>query len=203
MPYHQHLSKDKILRELIKKHGQPSVEKEKHVYLHICASIISQQLSTKVAAVIYARFLQLFGKKVPRPAAIMAMPHEQLRSIGLSNSKAVYIKNVCSFFMDNSITDARLYKMSNDELVTLLTQIKGVGRWTVEMILMFTLGREDVFSAGDLGLQKAMIRLYNIEYSNQKELVEKMMIIADKWSPYRSYACKYLWKHLDAPLVPV
>lgn len=203
MPYQKHLSKDKILKGLIKKHGHHPIDRKKHIHLRLCASIISQQLSTKVADVIYNRFLQLFSTKVPKPADIIAIPHEQLRAIGLSNAKASYIKNVCHFFINNKLTDARLYKMNDEELFHLLTQIKGVGKWTVEMIMMFALGREDVFSAGDLGLQKAMINLYEIEYTNQKELIEKMVTISNTWSPYRSYACRYLWRHLDAPLVPL
>ena len=87
--------------------------------------------------------------------------------------------------------------MSNDEVLALLTQIKGVGKWTTEMILMFALGRQDVFSSGDLGLQKAMIQLYKIEHGNKKELEEKMHLIASNWAPYRTYACLYLWKYFD------
>ena len=87
--------------------------------------------------------------------------------------------------------------------MALLTRIKGVGQWTVEMLLMFALGREDVFSAGDFGLQKAMIRLYQIEYASSKELAMKMILIAERWSPYRTYACRHLWKYLDTPLVPL
>lgn len=203
MPYRKHLSKDKILKDVVKKHGQQTIIIRKNVCLQICASITSQQLSTKVAAVIYDRFLNLFTTKSPKPKDILAATHEQLRSIGLSNAKATYIKNVCNFFIENNITDSKIYKMSNDELLTLLTQIKGVGKWTVEMILMFSLAREDVFSITDLGLQKAMIQLYDIKYKNQKELFEKMILIAEKWSPYRSYACKYLWRYLDTPLVPL
>ncbi|WP_245957727.1 DNA-3-methyladenine glycosylase 2 family protein [Niabella yanshanensis] len=191
------------MKALIKEQGVYSIEQKKNVCLQLCASIMSQQLSTKVATVIYNRFLQLFRSKSPKPADILQVPHETLRSIGLSNAKAIYVKNVCHFFLENKLTDARLYKMSNDEIVSLLTRIKGVGQWTVEMLLMFTLARPDVFSTGDLGLQKAIIKLYHIEYANQKELFEKMNDIANSWSPYRTYACRYLWRALDAPLIPV
>ncbi|MCH5597612.1 DNA-3-methyladenine glycosylase family protein [Niabella ginsengisoli] len=203
MPYRKHLNKDKILKAVIKQQESHTLEVRKNMCLHICASIMSQQLSTKVAAVIYARFLNLFKSKNPKPAVILDVSHEQLRSIGLSNSKAVYIKNVCQFFIEHKLTDAKLYKLSNEELIELLTQIKGVGKWTVEMILMFALGREDVFSTGDFGIQKAMIQLYHIQYTNQKDLIEQMIAISNKWSPYRSYACKHLWRYLDVPLIPV
>jgi len=203
MPYRKHLSKDLILKKLIKQQGGYVLERKKNIHLHLCASIISQQLSTKVAAVIYARFMQLFNKRNPRPEDILSVTDEAFKSVGLSNSKASHIKNVCRFFIENKLTDAKLHKLSDEELVELLTQIKGVGRWTVEMLLMFTLGREDVFSVGDLGLQKAMIELYNIEYANKQELASKMEAIAERWRPYRTYACRYLWRYRDAPLVPM
>ena len=120
------------------------------------------------------------------------------RSIGFSNAKASYVHNVCRFFIDNKITDARLYKMTNEEVMDLLTQIKGVGRWTAEMILMFTLGREDIFAMDDLGLKQGVIRLYNIKEPDKKLLREKIEKITVKWSPYRTYACKYLWGWKDA-----
>ena len=197
MPYRKHLSKDKVLKDLVKNHDGFEVKQKEHILLFVCDSIIGQQLSIKVAAVIFNRFLGLFKTKTPNAKDILAVPHEELRSIGLSNSKAIYIKNVCRFFIENKITNAKLYKMSNDEVLALLTQIKGVGKWTTEMILMFALGRQDVFSSGDLGLQKAMIQLYKIEHGNKKELEEKMHLIASNWAPYRTYACLYLWKYFD------
>lgn len=197
MPYRKHLSKDKVLKDLVKNHDGFEVKQKEHILLFVCDSIIGQQLSIKVAAVIFNRFLGLFKTKTPKAKDILAVPHEELRSIGLSNSKAIYIKNVCRFFIENKITNAKLYKMSNDEVLALLTQIKGVGKWTTEMILMFALGRQDVFSSGDLGLQKAMIQLYKIEHGNKKELEEKMHLIASNWAPYRTYACLYLWKYFD------
>ncbi len=191
------------MKALVKAQGVYIIEPKKNVCLQLCASIMSQQLSTRVAAVIFSRFLGLFKSKSPKPADILEVPHETLRSIGLSNAKALYVKNVGNFFMEHRLTDAKLYKMSNEEVLSLLTQIKGVGQWTVEMLLMFTLARPDVFSTGDLGLQKAIIKLYNVEFTSQKELLEKMNLIAANWSPYRTYACRYLWRALDMPLIPV
>ena len=203
MPYRKHLNKDKVLKALVKQQGHHVIDKKKNICLQLCASVMSQQLSTKVAAIIFSRFLQLFKTKTPKPQDILAVPHETLRGIGLSNAKALYIKNICRFFIDNKLTDAKLDKLGNEELMALLTRIKGVGQWTVEMLLMFALGREDVFSAGDFGVQKAMIRLYQIEYASSKELAMKMILIAERWSPYRTYACRHLWKYLDTPLVPL
>jgi DNA-3-methyladenine glycosylase II len=197
MPHVQHLSKDKKLAKVLLPQDKCVLEKRKNVHLHICASIMSQQLSTKVAAVIYARFLALFSKKNPSPADIIALDYDTLRGIGLSNAKTRYVFNVCEFFIAHKLTDARLHKMDDEAFIEFLTQVKGIGRWTAEMILMFTLGREDVFAVDDLGIQQAMIKLYNLDPADKKALKQKMISISAKWSPYRTYACRYLWGWKD------
>ena len=197
MPHIIHLSKDKKLQKIISIQEKYVLQKRNHVHLHICASIISQQLSTKVAAVIYARFLALFNKKNPTPKDIIAIPFDKLRSIGLSNAKTNYVFNVCNFFIENKLTDYRLHKMEDEELINYLTQIKGVGRWTAEMILMFTLGRDDVFAVDDLAIQQAVCKLYNIDSADKKAMKLQMLKISSKWSPYRTYACRYLWGWKD------
>ena len=120
-----------------------------------------------------------------------------LRGIGLSNNKVSYIINVAEFCIENKITDKKLQKMDNASIIELLTEIKGVGKWTVEMLLMFSLGREDVFAVDDLGIQQAMIRLYKLDNSDKKALKEKMLQLSEKWSPYRTYACIHLWQWKD------
>jgi len=192
-----HLSKDKTLRPLIEKQPPFTLAKRNKVYLSLCGSILSQQLSTKVADVLYRRFLQVFDGKEPSPRQILDTPATVFRGIGFSNAKASYLHNVCRFFIDNRLTDARLHKMTNEEVMALLTQIKGVGKWTVEMILMFTLGREDIFAMDDLGLQQSIIKLYRIKATDKKQLRAKMEKISLKWSPYRTYACRYLWRWKD------
>ncbi len=192
-----HLSKDKRLKKLIEAQKPQALSVRKNVYLHLCASILSQQLSTKVAKVLHKRFLDLYNGKEPSLREILETPVTVFRSIGFSNAKASYVHNVCRFFIDNNITDASLYKMSNDEILSLLTQIKGVGKWTAEMILMFTLGREDIFAMDDLGLQQSVVKLYKIKETDKKLLREKIEKITMKWSPYRTYACKYLWGWKD------
>ena len=192
-----HLSKDKKLQKILPLQSPHIVAKRRNIHLHLCNSIMSQQLSTKVAAVFQQRFLDLFGGKNPSPEQIAATPFETLRAIGLSNAKANYILNVCNFFVTEKITDAKLHRMNNEELIKYLTQIKGVGQWTVEMILMFTLGREDIFAVDDLGIQQAMCKIYKIDSADKKAMKEKMLQISKKWSPYRTYACKYLWGWKD------
>jgi DNA-3-methyladenine glycosylase II len=128
----------------------------------------------------------------------MSVPFDKLRSIGLSNSKTDYVRNVCTFFIENNVTDRKLHKMENEELIEFLVQIKGIGRWTAEMILMFTLGREDVFAVDDLGIQQSMTKLYKLDAADKKRMKEKMLQISEKWKPYRTYACRYLWGWKDA-----
>lgn len=197
MQHIAHLSKDKKLKKLIDSQPARSLEKRNKVYLRLCSSILSQQLSTRVSQVLYQRFLDLYGGQEPSAKKILETPVEVLRGIGFSNAKASYVHNVCRFFIDNKITDARLHKMSNEEVIELLTQIKGVGKWTVEMILMFTLGREDVFAFDDLGLKQSLVKLYNIKETDKRLLHERMEAITMKWSPYRTYACRYLWDWKD------
>jgi DNA-3-methyladenine glycosylase II len=197
MSYIVHLSKDKKLKKLIETGQVFTLKQKKAVYLHLCGSIMSQQLSTKVADVIWKRFLALYEKKSPSPEQILSTPHETLRSIGLSNAKASYIQNVAKFALDQGMEWQQLKKMDNEEVIVHLTQIKGVGRWTTEMLLMFALGREDVFAVDDLGIQQAMINLYKLDNTDKKKLREDMLSISAKWSPYRSYACLHLWRWKD------
>ena len=198
MQHLSHLNKDNQLKKIIALQQPFALQKKKPVYLQLCASIMSQQLNTKVAEVIFKRFLNLYGTKPPTLQQIFNTPLETLRSIGLSNAKANYVKNVCAFFIAEKITDSKLHAMPNDELIKYLTQIKGIGQWTVEMILMFTLGREDVFALDDLAIKQSMVKLYNLNTSDKKKLRQEMIRISATWSPYRTYACRYLWGWKDA-----
>ena len=194
MEYIPHLSKDDKLKKLIEQHGVFKLEKKKNLYLYLCYSIMSQQLSTKVARVIRQRFLDLYGGKEPAPQQIVDMPFEKLRGIGLSNAKVNYVQNVARFEIEEGMDHKKLGKMSNDKVIEYLTQIKGVGRWTTEMLLMFALGREDVFALDDLGLQQAVIGLYDLKHRKKKIMMAKISKISEQWSPYRTYACMYMWR---------
>lgn len=196
MDYILHLQKDKKLAKIL---GEqlPLLQMRQNVPLRLMASIMSQQLSTKVAKVIYKRFLEIYEGHEPEPKHVLDTPFEALRAIGLSNAKVNYVQNVARFCIENEITDTKLLALTNEEIVDLLTQIKGVGKWTVEMLLMFTLGREDVFAVDDLGIQQAMVKVYKIPADDKKALKEKMLKISAKWSPYRTYACLHLWNWKD------
>lgn len=197
MEYVTHLQKDKKLAKTI---GEDlhELKLHKNIPVRIMASIISQQLSTKVAKVIFKRFLELYKGKEPKPQQVLDTPATTLRSIGLSNAKVSYVHNVAAFCMEHKITDKKLLAMENDEIIDLLVQIKGIGRWSVEMLLMFTLGREDVFAVDDLGIQQAMCKLYKLDFENKKEMKERMLKISSKWTPYRTYACLHLWRWKDS-----
>lgn len=196
MPYIKHLSADKKLAPVIKQVGRLQLKKRNDVFLSLCGSIMSQQLSTKVAAIIHQRFNDLFdGKPTPEKIANISAP--ELKAIGLSNSKTDYIKNVAAFALTSGLGHAKLSKLSDEALIEYLTQIKGVGKWTAEMILMFTLAREDVFSYDDYGIQQAVIGLYGIRIKDKKKLKAKILKLSEGWKPYRTYACMYLWSWRD------
>ena len=201
MHYISHLSVDKRLKRILDKAEPHQLKKRKNICTYLCASIMSQQLSTKVADVIYKRFIGLYNGKEPTPQQILETPFEKLRGIGLSNAKVGYVQNVALFEIEFGMDAKKLNKMSNEEVIDYLLVIKGVGRWTIEMLLMFALGREDVFAVDDLGIQNAMISLYKLDNTDKKQLKEDMLRLSKKWSPYRTYACVHLWRWKDNALI--
>jgi DNA-3-methyladenine glycosylase II len=192
-----HLQRDKTLAVALKNYTFKKAKREENIALYLCLSIISQQLSTRVAQVICNRFLELFTGEEPTCARILREEKSTLRSIGLSESKCNYIHNVCDFFQEQKLNDDALHAMSNEEISATLIQIKGVGNWTIQMLLMFAMAREDVFAPDDLGIQKAMTRLYKLNMSSTKELKKQMIIISENWKPFRTYACLALWSWKD------
>lgn len=190
------MQKDKRLAVILK--GETHIlTLQKNIPLRLMASIISQQLSTKVAAIIFERFVALYPAKKPTIQKVLDTPEESLRSIGISYAKIKYIYAVANFCLEHKITDKKLQLLSNEAIIELLTQIKGVGKWTVEMLLMFSLGREDVFAVDDLGIQQAMIKLYHLDPTHKKQLKIDMLERSKVWSPYRTYACLHLWRWKD------
>jgi DNA-3-methyladenine glycosylase II len=197
MDYRLHLSKDRRLKKLIGGHEPLKVSKQKDVLYYLIASIMSQQLSSKVADTILKRFLVLYEGRIPTPEEVLATPFETLRSIGLSNAKTRYVQNVAQFAIGQGIDYRMLDKMDNEAVISYLTQIKGVGRWTAEMLLMFSLGRKDVFAIDDWGVQNAMINIYKLDRTDKKAFRAELLRISAKWSPYRTYACMHLWRWKD------
>ena len=196
------LGKDKKLLKLINALGEEPISRinsDGKVCEHLVNAIISQQLSVKVARVIAERFWAMIGTKAKMVDKILAQEHSDLRACGLSNQKANYIINIANFWKENNIKDKSFQSMSDEEVIKTLVKIKGVGNWTAEMVLMFCLGREDVFALDDYGIQVAMKSIYNIDATG-KELQQLMIKKSEKWRPYRTYACMYLWAHKDQPL---
>lgn len=162
---------------------------------NLVESIISQQLSIKAADTIFARFVALFETNTfPEAAQILLMPDEKIRAAGLSYSKIAYIKDLSEKVSKGILDLEKVVLLSDEEVILHLTDIKGIGRWTAEMFLMFSLGRPDVFSYGDLGLRNAMRNLYHLKTHPSEKQAKK---ISDKWKPYRTLACRYLWKSLE------
>lgn len=195
--YISHLSKDQKLAKILSMQDPLKLRTRKNICLRLCASIMSQQLSTKVAAVIFKRFLELYDHIEPTPQQIVDTPFDKLRAIGLSNAKTLYVLNVAHFALEHKLDDKQFKKKGDEEVIELLTQIKGVGKWTVEMLLMFTLGRPDIFALDDYGIQSAMKKLYKLDDSNKKDFKQALLKISKKWSPYRTYACMHLWQWKD------
>jgi DNA-3-methyladenine glycosylase II len=191
-----HLEQDPALQRIIPQIHLDATAVDNNIYGMLLSSIVSQQLSTKVADVIYARFLDIFDGGEPHPSQLVETPVERLRSVGLSFQKSAYLRNVAQHWLDHQHHKTDWVNMSDDDILTDLTRIKGVGKWTVQMILMFSLDRPDIFPADDLGIRQAMVKLYDIQETG-KPLVQKMHSIAERWRPYRTYASRYLWRWKD------
>lgn len=186
--------KDPVMKEIIASvkediKPEPGID----VYLDLQLSIASQQLSGKVVKIIWNRFLDLFPERYPEAKLLSVIDHEKLRGVGFSNSKARYIRNVAKFSLENPIDFEHLNAMTDDEIVAYLTQIKGVGKWTVQMILMFSMDRPNVFPLDDFGIQSKMKLWYNLDLE-KNDLKKKMVEISKSWEPYKTLASKYLWK---------
>ncbi len=173
---------------------QPFVQRDP--YLYLLGAIVSQQLSTKVATVIYERFLNLFPDRYPQANLLLDMPAETLRTAGLSGQKTAYLKNIAAFHLATPIDPVHLEALSDEEIIKHLTQIKGVGRWTVEMLLMFPMNRPDVFPIDDLGIRQSIITQYGLTETG-KALQARLIEVAEGWRPHRTLACKYLWRARD------
>ncbi len=196
----EHLSRDPILKSLIDSRQLKERPSQPSVYEALIRSIVFQQLSGASASSIHRRFLNLFEDEYPDPLQILDLHEQNLRQVGLSRQKISYIQNTAQFFLENNPRHAPWEKMSDEAIIDQLTQIKGVGQWTVEMILMFTLHRPDVLPLDDLVIKTSMITLYDVENYKGKALHQKLIKIAEPWRPYRTTACRYLWQWKDTVL---
>jgi DNA-3-methyladenine glycosylase II len=162
----------------------------------VCRSIVFQQLSGKAAGTIHGRFQGLYGGRTPRPEELAETSDDQLRSVGLSRQKSAYLKDLGARVASGELPIETLHELTDAEVIAALTQVKGIGRWTAQMFMMFRLGRPDVLPDLDLGVQKAIQKAYRLRKLPKPERVLK---IGAKWAPYRTVASWYLWRSLDAP----
>ena len=166
----------------------------KDPFVTLCMSIASQQLSTKAAATIFKRFTGLFPKRKPTPERVMTLTDDQIRACGFSRAKTAFVKDLAAHVLDGRLDLRRLKKHSDDDVMKQLVAVKGIGRWTAEIFLMFRLGRQDVLPADDLGLMNAAHRAYGLRTRPDAKKLRRM---GEAWRPYRSVAAWYLWQSLD------
>ena len=188
--------KDEKMGRIIAKFEKPEFKKDNNYFEALVRAIVYQQLSGKAAATIYERFKDLFtNNKFPSPSIVMEKSHEELRSVGLSNQKASYIHNIANAFYTGTIPK-NINAIDDNEVIECLTTIKGVGPWTAEMFLMFTLNRPDVFPVTDLGIQKGFQLFFQLDKLPRPD---QMIKNADPWRPYRTLASWYLWRLVEGP----
>ena len=187
-----HLSEDPVLKLRIEHRGLLSISLKQDPLRAILGAIIGQQLSNKVSAVIWNRFETFLAGEIT-PVAILNASDDALRALGISYAKIKYLKNVSESILLGQLDFERMRTLSDEDAMHLLTQIKGIGPWTAEMFMIFTMGRENIFSLGDVSLQRAIEKLYKLDNLNKSKMKE----ISDYWSPYRTYGALYLWDFVD------
>jgi len=187
---------DPLLYSYIKRVNLPERSLPKDLFVDLCDAIISQQLSGKAAATIFTRFQNLFPKKRVTAHGLLSLSDSKIRSCGTSNAKVASLKDLAKKVGNKELDLERLRTLPDEEVMQELVKVKGIGPWTAEMFLMFSLGREDVFSHGDLGLRNAIKKIYGFKKEPTRGQIEK---IVNSWSPYRSYACRVLWHSLTLP----
>ena len=193
------MRRDPVLAALIKAHGACGLGAVRDRYDHfamLVRAIVFQQLSTKAATTIHNRLLERMPGAVPTPEALAALTDEQLRASGISRQKAGYLRDLCAKVASGAVPLDAVETMTDDDVVVALTQVKGIGRWTAEMFLIFRLQRPDVLPVGDLGIVNAIRKVYRLR---KKPTANRLRQIGEAWRPYRSVACWYLWRSLDAP----
>jgi len=199
-PHHkaiEHLKKvDPVMADVISRVGKCTLEPREE-WTHFDAlvrSIVYQQLSGKAAATIHGRVLSLIGDGAKAPQRIVATSHDSLRAAGLSNQKASYVRNLAEHVLDGSLPVDSLHELSDDEIIASLTQVKGIGKWSAQMFLMFRLGRPDVLPDLDLGIQKGIQKAYRMR---KLPTPKQVLTRGAKWAPHRTIASWYMWRILE------
>ena len=189
------LKRDKKMQVLINKFGRPDYNLRQDYYQSLLRSIVFQQLSGKAAQTIYERLVNLIPKTTNLcPNEVLKLDKDEMRKAGLSFQKINYVRNLADYFENNSFKKKEVEKMTDEEISKELIQIKGIGQWTVDMFLMFTLNRTDNLPYKDLGIQKGIMKILNMKNLPSKKEMENC---SRKWRPYRTIACWYLWRIAD------
>lgn len=189
------IKKDKKLKLVIEQIGECTLGKSDNYFHSLCDAIVSQQLSVKAADTIFKRFLGLLDDKILNPENLIQIRHEELRAIGCSNAKAKYVINLAECCIEKIVDLENIHHLNDEEVITQLTQVKGIGRWTAEMFLMFSLNRLNVLPVDDLGIKKGFMKVYDLSEMPTKS---QMNEIASNWQPYRTIGSWYLWRSLES-----
>ena len=189
---------DAVMAQLIRKSGPIKLKRNRNYFIVLCNAIIGQQISVAAADAIAIRFNKLFNGHSPTPQGVIKLSEIDLRKAGLSKQKVAYLKDLSSHFYEKILRPHRLHHMGNDEVICQLTRVHGIGRWTAEMFLIFSLNRPDVLPVGDLGLQLALKKLYRMR---QLPTVKRMRTIGRKWNPLETVGTWYAWRAQDEKIV--
>jgi DNA-3-methyladenine glycosylase II len=192
------LRRDQLLRTVIRRHGPCGLRPHTRYFETLIRSVISQQLSTKAAETIFKRFKALYAPaRFPKPEEILATPDEMLRATGMSNSKVSFVKDLVVKTQDGTLKFNSLARMDDQEVIEMLTRVKGIGVWTVHMFLIFSLGRLNILPVGDLGIRRGIERLYGLNHLPEAEEIEHIAE-ENRWHPYCSVVSWYLWRSLHS-----
>jgi len=189
---------DAVMAQLIRKSGPIKLKRNRNYFIVLCNAIIGQQISVAAADAIAIRFNKLFNGHSPTPQGVIKLSEIDLRKAGLSKQKVAYLKDLSFHFYEKILRPHRLHHMGNDEVICQLTKVHGIGRWTAEMFLIFSLNRPDIFPVGDLGLQLALKKLYRMR---QLPTVKRMRTIGRKWNPLETVGTWYAWRAQDEKIV--
>lgn len=199
----RHLSRvDPVMRKVIRRVGPCQMKPRRDYFVALCRAIFAQQLNVRVAQVLFDRFQNLMpGRRLTPEAVIKVLEApESVRGCGLSRPKASYIRDLAQHFVDGRIPTRRLSRMSDEDVIEALIGVKGIGRWTAEMFLMFVLNRPDVLPVDDLGLREGMRDLYGLK---ERPKAPQMIEMAERWRPYRSVGTWYVWRRNTTPAIPL
>lgn len=192
-----HISKnDKVLAGIVTTYGHCQLKPHTDHYGELVSGIVGQQLSIKAAAAIWQRVLALSDGKMPTPEQLLQIDTESLRSVGLSYAKASYVHDLARHILDGRLDMDHLAHLPNQEIISQLTAVKGIGEWSAHMFLIFGLGRLDILPVGDLGIKKAAMKLYQLKKLPDRKILEGLCS-KNNWKPYESVAAWYLWKSLE------